>query len=334
VFTLELSVADLLRCRFAISPVGEVIEVARAIANPAARAAHGAWLRRHEGALQRIAHTRNLRPLFAMTRADGAVPDFLRPTPSGPLGNIDAELERIRATPREQARDDIERHLRATGSPGADVERALLSNGAAERLAELLAALWTGLVQPSWPQIQNCLEQDILYQSRALVRHGLAAVLDDVAPSLALDDDHLLVHRNGSDVRRLDETGILFVPSTFMWPRIATLHSPPAAPLIIRYPARGIETLWSPASPDRHSGLRRLIGKTRAQILDALDQPTHTTALALQLGRSPGNVADHLAVLRSSGLVGKARVGLHVLYSRTSLGDAMLRGGCGPAAAT
>jgi hypothetical protein len=38
-------------------------------------------------------------------------------------------------------------------------------------------------------------------------------------------------------------------------------------------------------------------------------------------------------VLKSSGLVGKARVGLHVIYSRTSLGDAMLRGGCPPASA-
>ena len=42
VVTLELSVADLLRCRFAISPVSEVIEVARAMANPAAHAAHSA----------------------------------------------------------------------------------------------------------------------------------------------------------------------------------------------------------------------------------------------------------------------------------------------------
>jgi DNA-binding transcriptional ArsR family regulator len=111
------------------------------------------------------------------------------------------------------------------------------------------------------------------------------------------------------------------------------VHSPPTAPLTIRYPARGIEALWSSSSPGRHGGLRRLIGRTRAQILDALDQPTHTTALALQLGRSPGNIADHLAVLKSGGLVGKARVGVHVIYSRTSLGDAMLRGGCEPASA-
>ena len=333
VVTLELSVADLLRCRFAISPVSEVIEVARAIANPAARAAHSAWLHEQRPALQRIASTHDLRALLALIRADGSAPDFLRPTPSGPVAEIDAELERIRATPAEHVRGEMDRRLREVGPVGRDVERALRSDGTPERLAELLGAIWSGLVQPSWSRIRSCLERDILYQSRALARHGLAAVLKDVAPSVALDAGHVLVHANGSDRRRVDETGMLFVPSTFIWPRIAIAHLPPAAPLTIRYPARGTESLWSPSSPDRRVGLRRLIGNTRAQILGALDQPTHTSALSLQLGRSPGNVADHLAVLKSSGLVDKVRLGLHVFYSRTSLGDAMLRGGCDPAAA-
>lgn len=333
VVTLELSVADLLRCRFAISPVSEVIDVTHAIVNPAARAAHSAWLREHRAALQQIADAHDLRPLLALTRTDGSTPDFLRPTPSGPVGEIDAELERIHATPAEQVRAEVERRLQETGPIGDDVKRALLSDAAAERLAELLGAIWKGLILPSWSRIEGCLERDILYQSRALARRGLAAVLHDVAPSLALDAGQLLVRQNRTELRTLNDTGILLVPSAFIWPRIATVHSSPTAPLTIRYPARGIDALWSPSSPGRHGGLRRLIGKTRAQILDALDQPTHTTALALQLSRSPGNIADHLAVLKSGGLVGKARVGVHVIYSRTLLGDAMLRGGCEPASA-
>jgi DNA-binding transcriptional ArsR family regulator len=145
----------------------------------------------------------------------------------------------------------------------------------------------------------------------------------DVAPSLGIERDY-----NDNERRRLDDSGILLMPSAFIWPRAATVYSPPAAPLTIRYPARGAEDLWSSPPSDRDPGLERLIGATRAQILEALEEPMHTSALALQLRRSPGNIADHLNVLRNSGLVDKVRLGLHVIYSRTSLGEAVLRGGC------
>jgi DNA-binding transcriptional ArsR family regulator len=330
VLTLELSVIDLLRCRFAISAVGEVIEAAGAIADPAARAAHGAWLAENRGALRRIAEAHDLRPLIALMRAGRDVPDFLRPTPGGPVGEIEAELEQVRATPARRVRAEIGRSLHGRPAIPVDVERALLSDGAAVRLADLLDAMWTRLLLPWWPQIRACLERDILYHSRVLAGHGLAAVLAEVAPTVALEGRQLVAHLDGSDARELDAVGMLLVPSTFVRPRTATVHSPQGGPLTVRYPARGTGLVWSPSSCDRHTELRRLIGTTRARVLEALDEPTHTTALACQLRRSPGNIADHLAVLKRSGIVANARVGAHVIYSRTSLGDALLQGTCPP----
>jgi Family of unknown function (DUF5937)/Bacterial regulatory protein, arsR family len=321
--THELSVADLLRCRFAISAVSEVIELARAIACRSARAAHRAWLRENGAALQRIADAYDLRPLLALARPGGYTPDFLRPPPRGPAAEIDAELEQIRATAAGRVRAEVRRALRGQGRIAPDVERALVSPVAAERLADLLAAIWTGLIEPSWPRIRSCLERDILYRSRVLAGQGLATVLEDVAPSVALGNGHRLAHGSGGDTATV---GILLMPSIFVWPRATAIHSPPTEPLTVCYPARGLESMWAPSPRPHHTQLARLIGQTRAQILAALDEPMHTTALSHDLGRSPGNIADHLAVLRRSGLVGNARVGAHVIYGRTSLGEAMLRG--------
>jgi DNA-binding transcriptional ArsR family regulator len=325
--TLELSVADLLHCRYALSAVGEVIEVARAIADPAARAAHGGWLRRHRGALQRVSDAHDLRPLLVLMRPGGCVPDFLRPTPFGPVGEIEAELEQIRATPAERVRREVGRCLHRRRPVANEVESALLSNEAAGRLADVLGAIWTTLVVPSWPQIRGLLERDIFYRSQALATRGLAAVLQECAPRVAFERGRLLVRHDRVGVATRDGAGVLFVPSAFIWPRMPTVHFPPAAPLTFRYPVRGVEGLRSPPGSEPRGGLARLIGTTRAEILQALDEPRHTTGLALQLGRSPGNIADHLAVLRGGGLVGRARLGPRVIYSRTSLGEEVLRGG-------
>jgi DNA-binding MarR family transcriptional regulator len=324
--TLELSVADLLRCRFAISPVHEIVGVAYGLANPTAGLAHGGWLPKHEAQLRRVAAAYDLRPLLALLPPCGRTPDFLRPLPRGSAGEIEHELAQIRATAEKRVRAEVDRCLRARGSVGQEVERSLRSSGAAARLAELLAVLWDELLSPSWPLIRECLERDILHRSRALARRGLAAVFEDLAPRVRLEERRLIVDQHPHAVRRLGGAGLLLMPSAFTEPRSASVLDRPAPPVTILYAARGTGAMWFRSSSDQIAGLPCLVGRTRAEVLEAIEEPTHTTALALRLGRSPGNIADHLAVLRRSGLVRRTRVGPHVLYVRTPLGEALLRG--------
>jgi DNA-binding transcriptional ArsR family regulator len=82
--------------------------------------------------------------------------------------------------------------------------------------------------------------------------------------------------------------------------------------------------MWFRNEDGADDALAKLIGSTRAQILRALDEPMHTTTLALRFGRSPGSISDHLAVLRDSHLITRTRYGRRVIYSRTSLAETLL----------
>jgi DNA-binding transcriptional ArsR family regulator len=113
------------------------------------------------------------------------------------------------------------------------------------------------------------------------------------------------------------------VPSVFLWPQVSA-HVDEPWPATLIYPARGIAALWETPSAVIQGALATLVGRARAGLLTALDQPASTTQLARSLGLATGAVGDHLAILHGAGLLTKARSGRLVLYRRTPLGDALV----------
>jgi DNA-binding MarR family transcriptional regulator len=331
VIVLVLSLADSLRSRFAVSPLGEAVQLSRAMASPASypQGTPAVWLQRHELGRRRLERDHDLRPLLAFMAASSYLPDFLTPARGSFLGDIDRELAEVRATSVEQARTEIDYALSTCPTLEPAVERQLRSPDAARRLVDLLTLVWEALIAPSWERIRDVLERDVLHRSRSLARGGLAALFSDLAPLITLAEPELRVQCNGVDATRvLDGRGLRLRPSAFIWPYASAALDESRPPELV-YPARGVASLLSNAQRD-DACLATLIGKTRAQVLTMLDEPMHTSGLARIIGRSPGNIADHLKALRSSGLIGRARLGRRVIYSRTPLGEALLVG-AGPA---
>lgn len=92
----------------------------------------------------------------------------------------------------------------------------------------------------------------------------------------------------------------------------------------VRYPARGIGNLWTVRASAPPRTAVQLLGHRRAYLLETLRSPSTTTDLARALGVTPSAVAQHLRVLRDSGLVTRERAGRNVLYLTTTLGTALL----------
>jgi DNA-binding transcriptional ArsR family regulator len=317
---LRFGPEDLLRCRFALSPLWETMNAIRTLADPRRHGYHLPWLRQVQPQLPGL----ELAPLLAVQPQRGYTPDFLTPPPQSPLVTIDQELDRVRSTPAGEVALELRRTAaEREGGPPATL-RALLANPAAapERLAELLERCWRVLLAPHWERIRDLLDGDITFRARRLADGGLERLFADLDPSIGFHGDTLEVGGRGQGQRDLAGEGLVLMPSAFSWPGVVLVLDQPWQPTLI-YPARGIAGLWHPPAGQPPAPLARLLGRTRAKLLLALAEPASTAVLARRLGQSPGGVSEHLTALRDAGLLTSHRVGHQVIYERTPLGIAV-----------
>ncbi|WP_432981750.1 DUF5937 family protein [Dactylosporangium sp. CA-233914] len=318
---LEVAAADLLHTRFAVSLLFEL----------------GALLRRLAG-LAPLGPFARLRPAFESLRAEtdldavlalhtaryGA--DFIGPPPAAGMQQTwEADVAAVRATPLPVARREIARALAAGPKPGDAVLRVLESGDVVDRLADALAAAWPALLAPDWPQLRAICESDVVHRAGRLGEGGWAAAFAGLHGRVRWRRDAIELtkeHDGGVQAVPSDGAGLLLIPSALVWPGVSVFTDPPWRRALV-YPARGISALWE-AEPAAGGALGELVGRSRARLLLALEEPASTTHLAARLGLAVGAVGDHLAVLRRCGLVRSARAGRSVLYRRTALGDALV----------
>jgi DNA-binding transcriptional ArsR family regulator len=325
---IEVGSDDLTRSRFAISPLWELTHALRLLAgrsryqdDPVLRP----WLLRTRDRYELLRRQVDLDVVLALQpRGWGA--DFVVPVPAGASSTIEDLLDQMRAAPPALVRNDVAEACRRQPDLDRRVRDILVAANLPHYVADVLAAAWTALLAPEWPVLRAILERDLVYRAGQLTSKGWAAALAGLHPNLRWDRGGAIeVELWQDDDAGLDGRGLLFIPSVFVWPKLAAGLEPNVQPTLV-YPARGVAALWERNKPatGTPSGLDRLLGQARAAILHALDQPASTSQLAVTLGQSLGAVGDHLAVLREAGLATRARSGRSVLYRRTSVGDALV----------
>jgi DNA-binding transcriptional ArsR family regulator len=313
---------DLMRCRFAVSPLWETLAAVHTLFEPHRQSFHLPWVR-----TVRLPEHVDLSPIRLLLPRPGYVPDFLTPVPETALSTFDDGIDRLRSTPTRQVDRELRRCLLDSRRrlPAAATE-PLLTDPAATRdaMASLLTVCWEHLVQPYWPRLQALLDADISLRSRTLALEGLEALtgLDD---RLRWDGGTLNIAGPAATERlRLGNRGLVLMPSAFVWPELVLISEEPWQPTLV-YPVRGVGDLWSaPGSPPE--ALAAVLGRTRARILSQLTSPETTNDLAARLGLSQATVSANLTALRDAGLLESWRVGRRVFYSRSPLGGALAAG--------
>jgi DNA-binding transcriptional ArsR family regulator len=322
--TIDLSVCELARTRFAISPLSETIAGLQQLGVWRSEA-HRPWIRwaTSELAARPLALPRTW-PLIVNDRPGW--PQFLLPAPAGAEMTIDEQLDAMQQTTDRQVRASLHRVF---GSQLPEVAAELAARPAAglRAIAAELREAYSRLIAPHWPRIRGVLDTDIAYRARQFANGGADQLFAGLHPDLGWDGERLTladVARGNRDATGIAPGGLVMVPLVLGPPCVLIkLHS--TTQTTIRYPARGTGVVWTAGTRLPSGTAIRLIGRPRATLLEALRSPATTADLARALAITPSAVSQHLAVLRASGLIAGERTGRRVLYQITEQGLILLQ---------
>jgi DNA-binding transcriptional ArsR family regulator len=326
---IEVSPQDIAASRFAIAPLIEVAGTLFALAGHFQHEPLRQWLERARGRYRELCRGEPaVRALAALSPPRGYRADFISPPPTRPNESVDDQLAVVRATPLDQARAELARNLGEVRPPTEEVRAVLDAPDVVARLADGLEALWHTLIEPDWPLFRSILEQDLVHRAGRLAAYGWGEALVDLSPRIRWRSDGadgaIEIEGPTDERHRLDGEGLLFVPTVFGSPTSLGFQLERTWPYALIYTTRGTAALWETRRTGDPTALDRLLGRSRARLLRTLAEPMTTTRLSGRLRMSLGGVGDHLAVLRSAGLVTGSRSGRTVLYRRTALGDTLI----------
>lgn len=321
---LELNSNDLLETRFAFSPMLELVLSYRVLMHPELQSIHLHWVSEAYCATE----TMIFPYMDAVITPKHYITDFITPTPTTAVRNLDDAIEGLRATPEDLIRKNVRELLEFNRSTPSNVLQHFLDDPrcALEKLIAEMDVYWRTTLAHHWPRIRTVLENDVLYRARQHALQGIEVMLSDLDKKIRYQDGAIRFDK------RLDEQfchqgkagglGLQLVPAVFTAPYLNWQVAPEWKPMLV-YSARGTG-LWHQESPQLNQALTQLIGTSKARILHALAEPVNTGELAIKLAVTPGAISQHLGQLTDAGLVESHRSGNRVYYRLSPRGEGLL----------
>lgn len=324
VITIDVTPTDLANIRFGYTPIMELITSYRAIYKPDRRAFYHRWAEEAESAI----HDIDLPYLHAMATVPFYIPDFLTPTPTTTITNIEVELSRLREVPIDIIRKNITYALSLAGE--SDILRHFMvyPRDAMDCLIDEIRLYWQRTLAHHWPHMLSVLDGDVLYRARNLALEGTKALLESLHPKLQLEEQRIVfTGSHKPDTFKKDYslygTGVQLVPSIFVC-HLTWQIEPEWQPMLL-YQSRGTGLWWAEnPTPVDDASLEIALGAGRARVLRLLSTPAHTGEIAHRLAITAGAASQHLSRLQQAGLTEPRRSGKRVYYHLTRRGEKLL----------
>ncbi|WP_229680104.1 ArsR/SmtB family transcription factor [Saccharopolyspora thermophila] len=279
-----------------------------------------AWQRWARHRLRDAGLSRRMFLLSTLVPVKGNFPDFLTPAPVG----FDEGIETILAARRDDLRQDLARTFPRGTAPAwvrslADGDRAIVIS-----LVTMLRDYFEAAVRPHWRQVQERVVEDRVLRTHQLTTGGVEQAFRSLPAPIRWTWPVLETVYPETRNLHLGGRGLTLIPSFFCFGHPMTFIDPELPPVLV-YPAR--QTPQQRRAIDSHDvpeSLVALLGRTRAQVLLALQTPCSTSELSQRLQTSLPSASQHTSVLRRAGLVTSTRLGKAVLHGLTPLGQQLL----------
>jgi DNA-binding transcriptional ArsR family regulator len=324
VLRIHFTAQDLARTRVAptLGPLAETLFATRLLHRDEPDLFHG-W--RQQARRHTAPHPSLLDALYG---GNGYLLDLF--TIVGRVGCLDEGLDALLAAPAWLLRGEL--NAVSAHQPLPAAVRALADGDRAARieLAASIRQVHDGAIGPVWGRLRAWLDATDAAYGRILAAGGVERLLASLHPLARWRPPVLEIgspHRSREVF--LHGRGLVLVPSVFCWPAPMAFSSlaDQTAPQLLVVPAvrdlADLAAAWT-AGRRQTRALVALLGRTRAEVLEAVGDGCTTTELARRVGVSLAAASKHAAVLRDGGLLVTRRAGKAVDHQLTGLGVDLL----------